>query len=403
MATSQDSNERDPRAARIALMLPRFSRYGGVEQYGYALAGALAARGHAVDFICARQEAEAPAGVNVVAVGRPPGLKVVKMLWFLIRAEQFRRAGNYDLSISLGKTWNQDIARVGGGPLQMFWRLSQEAWEAGLPRLGKKAARLLQPANWLTLLIEQRMFTQTPCVVAISDSVRRWVSEIYPRLGAPDNAGQELLTIYNCPDLSRFHPPLPEERQTAREALGLGPDVYALGVATTNFALKGVGQLIQSLALLPADTHLFIAGGRNSKSYRKLAESLKVNERVHFLGKVADMRAFYHGLDMFVLPSFYDTLGNVVLEALACGLKTLCSDRAGASAFLPPERVIADPADVAELAGHIKRLRDSGENIPFVPKGTGLDEIVALAEDVLKKKRLQRMEEADSSSSRRQA
>lgn len=401
MATS--GGDRDPQPARIALMLPRFSRYGGVEQYGHALAGELAGRGHAVDFICARQEAEAPAGVRVIAVGRPPGLKVAKMLWFLIRAEQIRRAGGYDLSISLGKTWNQDIVRVGGGPLQMFWRLSQEAWDKGLPRLGKKVARLLQPANWLTLIIEKRMFTQTPCVVAISDSVRRWVSEIYPRLGAPDNAGQELLTIYNCPDLSRFRPPLPEERQKAREAMGLEPDAYALGVATTNFALKGVGQLIQSLALLPADTHLYVAGGRNPKSYRKLAESLKVSERVRFLGKVADMRAFYHGLDMFVLPSFYDTLGNVVLEALACGLKTLCSDRAGASAFLPPERIIADPADVAGLAGHIKHLRENGENVPFAPKGTGLDELVALAETMLEKKRLQRAKEADSSSSRRRA
>ncbi len=375
--------------ARIALMLPRFSRYGGVEQYGYALAGELAARGHEVDFICARQEAQAPEGVRVVVVGRPPGLKVVKMLWFLIRAEQVRRAGNYDLSISLGKTWNQDIARVGGGPLQMFWRLSQEAWEKGLPRLGKKTARLLQPANWLTLIIERRMFTRTPRVVGISDSVSRWVSEVYPQLGAPGNDRQELLTIYNCPDLSRFHPPLPEERQAARDALSAMPETYALGVATTNFSLKGVGQLIRSLTLLPEDTHLYVAGGRNPKSYRKLAESLQVGERVHFLGKVADMQGFYHGLDMFVLPSFYDTLANVVLEALACGLKTLCSNRAGASAFLPPERIITDPADVVGLARMIQETRDSTENVPFRPKGAGTEELIALAEDMVRKKRRQ--------------
>ena len=403
MATSQDGGERDPQPARIALMLPRFSRYGGVEQYGYALAGELAGRGHAVDFICARQEAEAPAGVRVIAVGRPPGLKVAKMLWFLIRAEQIRRAGEYDLSISLGKTWNQDIARVGGGPLQMFWRLSQEAWDKGLPRLGKKVARLLQPANWLTLIIEKRMFTQTPCVVAISDSVRRWVSEVYPRLGAPDNDRQELITIYNCPDLSRFHLPLPEERRAAREALGVGPEAYVLGLATTNFALKGVEPLIRSLAMLPDDMYLYVAGGRNPQKYQKAAESAGVGGRVRFLGKVEDMRVFYHGLDMFVHPSFYDTLGNVVLEALACGLKTLCSDRAGASAFLPPERVIADPSDAAGMARQIMRLREAKENIPFTPKGSGLDEIAALAEGMAEKKRLQRAGREDTPSLRRQA
>ena len=46
--------------ARIALMLPRFSLYGGVEQYGVALAEGLAQRGHVVDFLCARREAQAP-------------------------------------------------------------------------------------------------------------------------------------------------------------------------------------------------------------------------------------------------------------------------------------------------------------------------------------------------------
>lgn len=380
-----------PRPARIALMLPRFSRYGGVEQYGYALAEAFAAKGYAVDFICARQEAEAPQGVRVIAVGRPPGLKVLKMLWFLIQAERARKAGNYDLSISLGKTWNQDIVREGGGPLQVFWRLSREAWDKGLPRLLKTATRLLQPANWLTLFIEKRLFRQTPYVVAISHSVRAWVAEAYPHFDDPRNDRQQLLTIYNCPDLSRFHPPLPDERAHARADLGMKPETYALGVATTNFALKGVGPLIRSLLLLPADTHLYIAGGRNPKAYRKLAESAGLASRVHFLGKVSDMQAFYHGLDMFVLPSFYDTLGNVVLEALACGLKTLCSNRAGASAFLPPERIIAEPGDSGEIARRIQDLRASEEPIVFTPRGTGVGELIALAEEVLKKKRLSEM------------
>ena len=373
----------DRRRGRIALMLPRFSRYGGVEQYGHALAGEFASRGYEVDFICARREAEAPDGVRVIAVGRPPGLKVLKMLWFLLRAEHIRREGNYDLSISLGKTWNQDIARVGGGPLQAFWRLSQEAWDEGLPRLRKKIARLLQPANWLTLLIEKHMFTQTPYVVAISDSVREWVAGEYRQLADPGNVRQELLTIYNCPDLSRFHPPLPEERAAARESVGMPSDAYAVGVATTNFAIKGIAPLIRSLSLLPEDTHLYVAGGRNPKKYRKLAGELSLENRVHFLGKVTDMQTFYHWLDMFVLTSFYDTLGNVVLEALACGLKTLCSNRAGASAFLPPDRIIADPGDPGEIAEKLLGFRREGEPACFVPNGSGIKEFIDLAERVL--------------------
>ncbi len=371
---------------RIALMLPRFSHYGGVEQFAFRSAEALAKRGFAVDFICARQETDPPPGVRVIAVGRYGGLKVLKMLWFLVRAEQVRKQGEYDLAISFGKTWNQDITRVGGGPLRVFWRLSGQAWEEGLPRLLKQTSRLLQPANWLTLLIEQRMFHKTKHVVAISDTVRGWLVEEFPHL---DEAGgeQHLQTIYNCPDVSRFAPPTAEQRASARKAFGVTEGTYALGVATTNFALKGVGQLISTLPLLEEDVHLHVAGGRNHGRYDALAARLGVAKRVHFHGKVRDMGAFYHALDMFVLPSFYDTLGNVVLEALGSGLKTLCSNRAGAAAFLPPEQVVQDPADVREIADKVGQLRRKTEVPPFVPKGTGIAELMQLVETCLTEKR----------------
>jgi hypothetical protein len=99
---------------KVAIMLPKLSRYGGVEQFGYRLAAYLA-REFDVTFICARQEHEAPAGVRVVRIGRPPG-KFCKMLWFALAAESARRRGNFDVSIGLGKSLRQDILRLSGGP-----------------------------------------------------------------------------------------------------------------------------------------------------------------------------------------------------------------------------------------------------------------------------------------------
>ena len=147
--------------ARIALFLPRLSRYGGVEQFAFRLAEALAETRnseHEVEFVCARSESLPPEGVRVRVVGRPGGLKLFKMLWFLVRAEQIRRSGNYDLTISLGKTWNQDVLRVGGGPQKTFWALSEKAWPEGFPRVFKKVRRWLLPANWLTRIIDNRQY-----------------------------------------------------------------------------------------------------------------------------------------------------------------------------------------------------------------------------------------------------
>lgn len=363
--------------ARIALFLPRLSRYGGVEQFAFRLAEALAETRnseHEVEFVCARSESLPPQGVRVRAIGRPGGLKLFKMLWFLIRAELMRRQGNYDLTISLGKTWNQDVLRVGGGPQKTFWALSEKAWPEGFPRRFKRLRRRLLPANWLTRIIDNRQYRSGCRIVCVSETVRGWVRQCYPGIAEPE-------VIYNLPDLSRFAPPSPEQKRLARLPFKLAPGDVAVATATSNFALKGTGGLIRAVASLPGNVHLFIAGGRDSAPYQRLASRLGAAGRVHFLGKVDDMPALYRAMDLFVLPSFYDACSNAVLEALACGLKVLSSAANGSSIFLPPEHVIPDPGDVEDLTVRLRALIDEPAPGPFrLPDSikAGLDEWVAL-------------------------
>ncbi len=347
--------------ARIALILPRLSRYGGVEQFAFRLAEALAETRnseHEVEFICARSECLPPVGVRTHIVGRPGGLKFIKMLWFLIRAEQVRKRGNYDLVISLGKTWNQDMMRVGGGPQKTFWELSEKAWPAGFSRWFKHLRRRLLPSNWLTRIIDNHQYRSGCRIICVSDAVRHWTQKAYPGIPVPE-------VIYNLPDLSRFTPPTPEQKLLSRIALNIDNNHVAIATATSNFALKGTGVLIRSVAMLPENVHLFIAGGRDSEPYQRLAKKLGVAGRIHFLGKVEDMPALYRAMDLFVLPSFYDACSNAVLEALACGLKVLSTTANGSSVFLPQEHVTPDPGDAEDLAARIRALIDEPAPGPF--------------------------------------
>lgn len=347
--------------ARIALMLPRLSRYGGVEQFAFRLAEALAETRnseHDVEFICARSECLPPPGVQVRVVGRPGGFRFLKMLWFLIRAEQVRREGNYDLAISLGGTWKQDILRVGGGPQKTFWALSEQAWPAGFPRWFKRLRRRLSPSSWLTQRIDDAEYRSGCRIICVSDAVRGWITQCYPDIPEPE-------VIYNLPDLSRFAVPAPDEKAAARATLGLGPDTVAIATATSNFMLKGTGILIRAVASLPENIHLFIAGGRDFEHYRRLAAELGAASRIHFLGRVDDMPALYRGMDLFVLPSFYDACSNAVLEALACGLKVLSTTSNGSSVFLPENHVTPDPGDADDLAARIRALIGEPAPAPF--------------------------------------
>ncbi len=388
-----------PSAMRVALLLPKFSKYGGVEQFGYRLAERLAQEGFAIDFICARQETPPPFGVRVITVGRFGGTRFLKLLWFLVRSEQVRKQGNYALSIGLGKNLMQDMIRMGGGPLTVYWEKSEQALPYGFLRLWKQTIRTLAPVNWLIRYVERKQFTPTAHVVAVSHLVRTWLLEAYPQL-----LEENVSVVYNQPDLSRFFPPSAEQRAQLRLQLWRrypavtsgsnstsngGDNLIFIGTASTNFVLKGVEPLIRSLLLLPEEAHVFIAGGRSKRKYEKLAQQLGVGHRVHFCGKVDDMPSFYKGLDIFVLPTFYDACSNAVLEALASGCKTVSTQNNGSSYFLPDEAIIQNPASAQEIAEKLITQIGKETIAPFVFPATmpcGLDGFVAEVKRVLHKK-----------------
>ena len=378
--------ENAERRARIALLLPRFGRYGGAEGFGYRLAAVLAENGYAVDFLCGRAEAAPPPGVRIVALGRPGPFKVVKALWFAFAAERRRRAGSYDLSIGLGPSLRQDVLRMGGGALDAFWERSRLAWPKGPARSWKMLCRRLRPGNWAVRWIEAAQYApeNTGLIVCNSHFVRDELLRVRPEI---DPA--RIRIIYNRPDLSRFAPPTSERRAELRRGLGLGGDDVLLATAGTNFALKGVGTLLRALARLPENYRLRVAGGRGAGRWMDLARSLGVAARVDFAGRVDDMPSFYAACDVFVLPTFYDACSNAVTEGLACGRKVISSATNGSAYFLPPERVLADPADDAALARLVRSAAAAPDPGPFAwPEdlACGLEPYLELVAELLEKK-----------------
>lgn len=346
--------------ARIALTMPRFSRYGGAESFAWRLSEALAARGHEVDFICGRCETDPPDGVTPVTVGRFGGFRLIKVLWFAIMAERMQRKGDYDFVFGMANTVNQDLLRIGGGPISVFWQLSKLAWPQGFGRWFKMFRRRLSPVNWLIHWLDDVRMKRTPRIVAVSHFVRDLIVRAHPHLSP-----ESIDVVYNRPDLSRFSAPTEEERRKLREEAGIAPDSVVIGTAATNFALKGIRYLLMALARLPENHVLHVAGGRKPDKYLRLARTLGVEHRVRFLGKVDDMPSFYRRTDVFILATFYDACSNAVLEALACGCRVASSALNGSAYFLPEKWVFPDPADVSNLVDVLERLSEEERPEPF--------------------------------------
>ena len=145
---------------------------------------------------------------------------------------------------------------------------------------------------------------------------------------------------------------------------------------------KGLFSLLRALRLLqhPEYYELALAGGYgNSIEYGEicnLAESAPCT--VTFLGKLShpELAREMNASDVFILPSFYEGLPLVLIEAMACGLKTICTDLPGIRPWLdqaipqngtvfvaPPRMFNEDEPYPEDLESFEQRLAQSVEAI----------------------------------------
>jgi D-inositol-3-phosphate glycosyltransferase len=167
-------------------------------------------------------------------------------------------------------------------------------------------------------------------------------------------------------DTTLFAPGDPERARTAL-GLGGGPIVLYVGRITP---IKGLEPLLDAVAHLRArqrPVRLLIIGGDaddsldgHEASVRERAERLGLGEAVVFLGpqRQSDLRGYYVGADVVVMPSYYESFGMVALEAMACGRPVIGSRvgglattvRDGITGFLVPE------GDAVALADRIEAV-----------------------------------------------
>jgi glycosyltransferase involved in cell wall biosynthesis len=127
----------------------------------------------------------------------------------------------------------------------------------------------------------------------------------------------------------------PGARKQIESELGLPPGRTLAIFLSRIHEKKGIEMLLQSMAQLRGpELDLIVAGDGHPayvQSLQDLARSLGVEDRVHWVGHVEGDRkwSLLAGSDFFVLPSYSENFGIVVIEALASGLPVVISDAVG--------------------------------------------------------------------------
>lgn len=112
-----------------------------------------------------------------------------------------------------------------------------------------------------------------------------------------------------------------------------------LNIPTDSILLLSVGELndnknhkviIKALPQLSNNIHYLICGtGPLKEQHEILAKKLHVENRLHLLGYRTDVIRIMKSCDMFVFPSKREGLGLAAIEAMACGLSLITSNRHG--------------------------------------------------------------------------
>lgn len=178
---------------------------------------------------------------------------------------------------------------------------------------------------------------------------------------------EKVSVIHNSID-ERFHPiDDVRERQRVQKKYNL-PDTFILYVGNIE-PRKNLPLLGHAHSLLPEQLQqqypLVIAGGLGWKT----EPILKSLMEYHQTGKIIlpgyiedeDLPTLYNLASLFAYPSLYEGFGYPVLEAMACGVPVITSNRASLPEVAGDAAILVDPQDVHTMAREMERVLRDGK------------------------------------------
>lgn len=314
---------RTPAPLRVAQLVETLES-GGAEALAVDIAGALAARGHVSHLIVAngdgafRQRVAPDVHFRDLERPRRDGNQVYRILYFLEtcrRLEALLRSQRIDVvQTHLPKANFLGLAMGWRGVCRVFSTThNNREFDYG-DRAGPLKRRLRRAGY-------RRMLVHCRGMIAVSGQVKKSLGEQL-NLSAADEA-----RIHVVPNGVKLPGPRSGgERRAARAAWGVQDDeILIVGVGRLT-PQKNFGALLDALSRLSSRCgrwRCIIAGEGELRPEleRQLAET-GCGDRVRLAGLVAEVPALLGAADVFCLPSRFEGLPLVLLEAMGSGLPT---------------------------------------------------------------------------------
>jgi glycosyltransferase involved in cell wall biosynthesis len=119
-----------------------------------------------------------------------------------------------------------------------------------------------------------------------------------------------------------------------REKFGIPDDGIVIGTAGRLTVEKGIKELLEAFRRLcksHSNLYLFIIGSQDHRNplSQDILDQINNTANVFLTGYVIEIENYLAALDIFVLPSYREGFGNVIIEASAMGKPVIASDIPG--------------------------------------------------------------------------
>ncbi len=209
-------------------------------------------------------------------------------------------------------------------PIHLHMRLGGFMFEKMLSDLGSMKDSLL------TSITRSKLITTTSDFHG--NEVKRWIPESK--------------TLYNPVDTSFFKP-------------GEKAEDYVLAIGRLE-PEKGFDLLLDAMEKVDGLNLKIIGSGSQEAALKVKIKQLSLDSRVEFLGEKSrvEVKDYLQRCQFFILPSRYETFGNVLLEAMACGKPVVATKCGGPQEIVSNETGFLSSVDANDLAEKLTLMQE---------------------------------------------
>ncbi len=212
------------------------------------------------------------------------------------------------------------------------------------------------PPSWNKMKIERRLtrilLTRAKAIISVS----RWVDRKIEKY-IPGEVSRYI--IYPGVDTNRFSPETSSNLGQVELKIKNKKVILFVGRLVR---IKGIITLIEAIAQINLkDVVLLICGeGELLQKLRLMINDLGLNDKVIFVGKVSNdvLPKYYAISDVCVIPSLFESLGMVALEAMSMGKPVIASNVGGLPEIIEHNNngLLVEPGDSSSLAESITKV-----------------------------------------------